>query len=65
MMIGDHLRIINIFHNDVVAIASVVPNKAILRGTVGEFCLTTSSPLNIKPEQIIYKLVNFVEKVQK
>ena len=42
----------------------VIPNKAVLRGTVMEYCLTSSSFLHIKPEQVIYRLVISVEEVE-
>lgn len=41
----------------------VIPNKAVLRGTVMEYCVTSSSLSGISPEQVLYKLVISVDEV--
>lgn len=42
----------------------VIPNVAILRGTVMEYCLTSSILSGISPEQVLYKVVISVEEVE-
>jgi hypothetical protein len=42
----------------------VMPNKSILKGTVTEYCLISSSLLGIAPDQVLYKLVICVEETQ-
>jgi hypothetical protein len=44
--------------------APVMPNKAILEGTVKEYCSGSSELWDIKPEQVIYKLSISVEVVR-
>jgi hypothetical protein len=41
-----------------------IPNRAVLYGTVMEYCLSSSSLFNIKPEQTLNKLVISVDKVE-
>jgi len=43
---------------------SVLPNKAVVYGTVVEYCLTSSSLSGIKPEQVLNKLVISIAKVE-
>ncbi len=42
---------------------SVIPNETVLKGTVMEYCLTTSALEGIKPEQVITKLVISIEEI--
>ncbi len=42
----------------------VIPNEAILRGTVMEYCLTLSTLSGISPEQVLYRVVISVEEVE-
>jgi hypothetical protein len=42
----------------------VIPNESVISGTVLEYCLTSSSLLNIKPDQVIYRLVISIEEVK-
>lgn len=42
----------------------VIPNEAVLRGTVMEYCVTLSSLSGISPEQVLYKLVISVDEVK-
>lgn len=42
----------------------VIPNEAILRGTVMEYCLTSSTLSGISPEQVLYKLLISVEETE-
>jgi len=42
----------------------VIPNEAILTGTIKEYCLTSASLSGISPEQILYRLVISVEEVE-
>ena len=42
----------------------VIPNKAALKGTVVEYCLISSSLVGISPDQVLLKLVIYVEEVQ-
>jgi hypothetical protein len=43
---------------------SVIPNEAILTGTIKEYCLTSASLSSIIPEQVLYRLVISVEEVE-
>ena len=43
---------------------SVAPNEAVLKGTVTEYCLTSSTHLGITPEQVLYKMVIYVEEAE-
>lgn len=42
----------------------VVPNEVVVRGHVLEYCLTSSRPLEIKPETVLYKITISVEKAE-
>ncbi|MBT9169064.1 MAG: hypothetical protein DDT19_02416 [Syntrophomonadaceae bacterium] len=42
----------------------VVPNKAVLEGTVKESCISSAGILGISPEQVIYKLTISVESTK-
>jgi hypothetical protein len=44
--------------------APVIPNSAVLEGTVMEYCITSSGILNIVPEQPLYKLTISVEVIK-
>lgn len=49
----------------VVAIAvPVVPNEAVLIGTVMEYCMTSSSLSGAKPEQVLFKVIISVGEVE-
>jgi len=41
-----------------------MPNEAIIRGTVREYCLTSSTLSGISPEQVLYRMVISVEEVE-
>ncbi len=53
------------FQFNLLAIAApVIPNKAALKGTVIEYCLISSGLEGISPEQILSKLVIYMEEVE-
>ena len=43
---------------------SVIPNKAVIKGTVAEYCLISSGSIGIKPEMPLNKLTITVEEVE-
>lgn len=40
----------------------VIPNEALLRGTVVEYCVTSSSLSGMSPEQVFYRVLISVEE---